>query len=219
MLADATVSRNIKAVVKLQTSVANEDIYCLSSMKDSAWILLFCIAIFSLSWESYETKYHSSHIEPRIMNALFKLKLQKSTGKHHKNLKDAESFAKSCYIKNCSEKFYNFRRKESLMKTFLSYVLGSDFIEKELHNSLTALNPIQDGTFRGCSKMGGLKKAALWNLSHISYNMKLCSYTFAKEDPKNMWITWHTSWVMLTSAISMLSLEIKKYRYRFHFGT
>ena len=67
----AIVPSNIKAAVKLQTSVANEDIYCLSSMKGNAWILLFCIATSSLScyetsslsYLSYETKYHSSHIE------------------------------------------------------------------------------------------------------------------------------------------------------------
>ena len=83
-------------------------------------VILYCHFFSFLLLLSYETKYHSSHIEPRIMNALFKLKLQKNTGKHHKNLKDAESFAKSCYIKNCSEKFYKFHRKESLMKSFLS---------------------------------------------------------------------------------------------------
>ena len=30
--------------------------------------------------------------------------------------------------------------------------------------------------------------------------MKLGSYTLPKEDPKNIWITWHTPWVLLTSA-------------------
>ena len=50
--------------------------------------------------------------------------------------------------------FYKFHRKESLVKSFLSSVVGSDFTEKELHDPLTALNPIQDGTFRGYSRMG-----------------------------------------------------------------
>ena len=36
LLADAIVPSNIKAAVKVQTSVVNEDIYCLSSMKDNA---------------------------------------------------------------------------------------------------------------------------------------------------------------------------------------
>ena len=36
LLADTIVPSNIKAAVKLQTAVANEDIYCLSSMKDNA---------------------------------------------------------------------------------------------------------------------------------------------------------------------------------------
>ena len=30
--------------------------------------------------------------------------------------------------------------------------------------------------------------------------MKLYSCTLPKEDPKNKWITWHTSWVLITSA-------------------
>ena len=47
------------------------------------------------------------------------------------------------------------------MKSFLSLVVGCEFAEKELHDSLTALNPIQDETFRGCSRIegGGFKKA------------------------------------------------------------
>ena len=49
MLDDAVVPNNIKADVKPQTSVESKDIYCLSSMKDNAWILLFCIATYSLS--------------------------------------------------------------------------------------------------------------------------------------------------------------------------
>ena len=49
-------------------------------MKDNEWILLFCI-VTSLSHHFYETKYHSSHIKARTMNALFKAKLHKNTGK------------------------------------------------------------------------------------------------------------------------------------------
>ena len=44
---------------------------------------------------------------------------------------------------------------------------------------------------------GGTKK----NLSHISYNDETWhSYTLAKGDPKNIWITWHTPWVLMISA-------------------
>ena len=52
--------------------------------------------------------------------------------------------------------------------------------------------------------------------------MKLGSYTLRNEDPKIIWITWHTSSVLLTSAfytgISKFCY-IKKYRHRFHLGT
>ena len=40
-----------------------------------------------------------------------------------------------------------------------------------------------------------------WNLSHIPCNYEtLHNYTLPKEDPKNILITWHTPWVLLTSA-------------------
>ena len=60
-------------------------------------------------------------------------------------------------------------------------------------------------------------------MSHISYNEETWhSYTLLKEDPKNIWIAWHT--LVTTADISILSLEIskfsyiKKYRYRLHFS-
>ena len=56
LLADAIAPSNIKAAVNLKTSVANEDIYCLSSMRENAWILLFCIATSSISCYSYVMK-------------------------------------------------------------------------------------------------------------------------------------------------------------------
>ena len=49
------------------------------------------------------------------------------------------------------------------------------------------LNSIQDGPFRGCSRMGvGQKSPPPKNLSHISYNDETWhNYTLSKEDPKN----------------------------------
>ena len=39
------------------------------------------------------------------------------------------------------------------------------------------------------------------HLPHTSYNDETWhSYILPKEDPKNIWITWHTPWVLLTSA-------------------
>ena len=61
---------------------------------------------------------------------------------------------------------------------------------------ISSLNPIQDGPFQGCSRMIPISK-----ICHISYNDETWhSYTLSKKDPKNIWITWHTPWVMLTSA-------------------
>ena len=61
------------------------------------------------------------------------------------------------------------------------------------------------------------------SVTHICHNYETWhSYAIPKEDPKNIWITWH----LLSSAdISIFSQEIskfcyiKKYGYRFHFST
>ena len=59
-------------------------------------------------------------------------------------------------------------------------------IYKKREISLNSLNHIQDGLFWGCS--------------HISYNDETWNNcTLSKEDPKNIWITWHNLWVLLTS--------------------
>ena len=60
----------------------------------------------------------------------------------------------------------------------------------------------QDRPFWGCSRMEeGQKGPPSYNLSHISYNDKTWhSCTLPKEDPKNKWITWHTSCILLKSA-------------------
>ena len=67
---------------------------------------------------------------------------------------------------------------------------------------LTHFNPIQDRLFRDCSRMWWAKKApSPKNLSQISCNDETWhSYILPKEDAKKIWITWHTPWVLLTSA-------------------
>ena len=53
--------------------------------------------------------------------------------------------------------------------------------------NLTIFNPIQDGLFRGCSRMGGAFLAPLPKIRHTYPTMmKLGSYTLPKEDPKNV---------------------------------
>ena len=80
------------------------------------------------------------------------------------------------------------------------------------------LNLIQDGFFRGCSRMGGGGQKnpptpAPINLPHISYNDKTWhSYTLPKEDPKTIWITWHIPWVLLISAFFTGNQQIFLYQ-------
>ena len=64
-----------------------------------------------------------------------------------------------------------------------------------------SLNPIEDRLFRGCSRMGEGQKGppSLKSVTHILQWWNLASYTLPKEDPKNIWITWHTPWILLTS--------------------
>ena len=60
-----------------------------------------------------------------------------------------------------------------------------------------------DGGGGGGGGGGGQKGPPPKNLSHIPYNDETWhSYTLPKEDPKYIWITWHTPWVLLTSTFS-----------------
>ena len=64
------------------------------------------------------------------------------------------------------------------------------------------LNPIQDVHFQGWSQMregGRAKKPPLPKICHTCRTiMKFSIYTLPKEDWKNIWITCHTPWVLLT---------------------
>ena len=76
--------------------------------------------------------------------------------------------------------FLNYIRYEN----YISYVNYMSYINYRTY----VFNPIQDGLFRGCSRMGGAFWPPLFqNLPHISYNDESWhSYTLPKEDPKNV---------------------------------
>ena len=91
--------------------------------------------------------------------------------------------------------------------------------------NLEALNPIQDGPLRGCSRMGGGKKASLPKICHYPTIMKY-SYTLPKEDQEIYEAHDTPLDISMSSAdISIFLLEIsrfcyvKKCRYRLHFYT
>ena len=67
---------------------------------------------------------------------------------------------------------------------------------------LQTFNPVQDGPFGGCSRRGGSKRFPLAKIS----------YTLLEQDPKNIWITWHTTWVVLTSAFFIGYQQISLYQ-------
>ena len=69
------------------------------------------------------------------------------------------------------------------------------------------------GFFGVAYRLGSQKDPSPWNLSHISYNDETWySYTLPKEDQKNIWITWHTSWVLLTSVFFTENQQILQYQ-------
>ena len=59
--------------------------------------------------------------------------------------------------------------------------------EKDCSEIGGLVNPIQDGTFWGCSRIWGTKSLASLKSSHKSYNDESWhSYTLPKEDSKNI---------------------------------
>ena len=85
-------------------------------------------------------------------------------------------------------------------------------------------NPIQDGPFLGCSRIGGLKgqKAPFSKICRRYLTlMKLGTVIpYLKKIEKNVEITWHTNWVSF-AGISIVSPEISNFcyikKYRLHF--
>ena len=85
------------------------------------------------------------------------------------------------------------RRMDVLKKTVFEWQMLS-------WTSWRRLNPVQDGLFRGCSPMEG-QKGPLLKIYQGSWNDETWQgYILPKEDPKNIWITWQTSWFLLISA-------------------
>ena len=68
--------------------------------------------------------------------------------------------------------------------------------------TLAFLTLFRMGIFTAANGWRGTKKA--FSLPKICHTyptmMRLGSYTLPKEDPKNIWITWQTPWLLLTSA-------------------
>ena len=87
------------------------------------------------------------------------------------------------------------------------------------------LNPIQDVHFWAAHGWGGGAKRSpsLKYLTHILQWWNLAQLHLTIEDPKKIWITWHTPWLLLTSVFFSPEISkfcyIKKYRYRLHFST
>ena len=66
---------------------------------------------------------------------------------------------------------------------------------------VTILTLFRMGFFRAAHGCGRGQKGPLSKICHIHPKMmKLGSYTLPEESLQNIWITWHTSWVVLTSA-------------------
>ena len=80
------------------------------------------------------------------------------------------------------------------------------------------------GLFGAACKLGAQKGPfSLKSVTHIRQWRYLTQLYPTKEDPKNIWIAWHTHWVVLTLAFFLLEISqfwyIEKYRYTLHFDT
>ena len=75
-------------------------------------------------------------------------------------------------------------------------------IHNQTQFSLKILTLFSMGLFRAAhGYMGrGAKSSPSLKTITICSTMKLGSFSLPKEDPKNMWITWHIPWILLTSA-------------------
>ena len=68
-------------------------------------------------------------------------------------------------------------------------------------SSMSFFVPTHGLGIRGRGGRGTKRPPSSKSVTHISYNDETWhSYTLSKEDPKNIWITWHTPCVLLTSA-------------------
>ena len=77
------------------------------------------------------------------------------------------------------------------------------FLKLRTHIVAFDVNPVKDGRFWGCSRIGEWEqKAPLHRFSHTYPTMmKLGTVVpYIKKIQKDIWITWHTLWVLLTSA-------------------
>ena len=69
------------------------------------------------------------------------------------------------------------------------------------------------GLFGAAQGLGGPKRSPSLDLSDKSYNDGTWqTYTLPKEDPKNIQITWHTPWVLLTLATFSGNQQILLYQ-------
>ena len=115
----------------------------------------------------------------------------------------------------------------NLRKYFTWFVSALIAATKVSWSPESFLNPIQDGVFWGCSRMrgqkprlltdegGGRQKTPLLKICHTYPTMiKLLGtvISYLKKIQKNIWITWHTLWVLLMSAFFTENQQILLYQ-------
>ena len=89
----------------------------------------------------------------------------------------------------------------TLATYFIKVTSCPSFMWSRIHwTSLTILTLFRMGLFASTHGWGGDKKVPITKISHTyPTNMKLWhSYTLPKENPKNIWIMWHSAWLLLT---------------------
>ena len=109
-----------------------------------------------------------------------------------------------------------YRKSLKMWISFIKQIWKKTLVKKRapVHRLVRLdFNPIQDGHFPGCSRMGrGGKKTPLPKNHKSSNDETWHSYTLPKEDPKNIWITWHIPWLLLTSVFFNGNQQILLYQ-------
>ena len=87
------------------------------------------------------------------------------------------------------------------IRNLISHFLTNWF--SNTHKVLTLYRMGYFGAAHGSKRGEGAKRPLLAKICHSYPTMtNLGSYTLPKQDPKYIWIMWHTSWILLTSAFS-----------------
>ena len=168
-----------------------------------------------ISWNALKEKLHSVSfpLERRTLyfsscrNRESKVKLWSAGARERKERAffvpftlSKGSFFNICVLSQCIvywisfQNIHTFTYQKTLLNTFFCLLLKSS-------KSSVYPWPYSRWAFSGLlTDEGGEGSLSLKSVTHILQRWNLAQLYLSERRPKNIWITWHTSWVLLTSA-------------------